>query len=274
MNDDWLKRLHHNGHAELIERIKAQYRYKQNRREVAPLVSLLNRQEIIMLRRLDRRYRDLAKKIAEEFERTGRDGAIQAITLSDQQLEELILTTNTETAGIAGNWQAVRLQNQKGQKSEKNIHEVIETNLEAFLLAGALNSVSSILQTDREAAATIIARGVEEGLGEREISRSLQSAFAGRLGKIRASKIARTEIGISGSRGQNEGAKEEGAEQKLWVAIDDDRTRGHHIDINLRRVKINEFFTPLGENMSHPHDTQHGATPRNFINCRCLVLYD
>jgi hypothetical protein len=100
----------------------------------------------------------------------------------------------------------------------------------------------------------------------------LQTQFSGVLGQVRSSVISRTEVGIAGSKAQNQGAKNLEAQTKEWLAIDDDRTRDHHIDVDTEEKQIDADFFPGGEPMAHPHDTSR-ASPGNYINCRCEVLY-
>ena len=270
-----LARLHHNGHAELISRIEAQYRKKGNRKLVRPVVALKSGREVLMFRKLQKYYKDFSKRLSDGFDTFGENGAISALTNSNEILGDIIFNENSKTAGVLGNWQMVNFRKSHRQVvATKQFEDEIEEILRSFLLENALNSVELILETDRQNVAKIISAGIADGIGEREISRQLRQSFGGNLGKNSAARIARTEVGIAGSKGQDTGAREIGAEQKLWVAVDDDRTRGHHNDIDGARVPLDEFFTPLGEQMAHPHDTQHGASPRNFINCRCAVLYD
>jgi len=275
MTDDWLKRMHHGGHAQVLAAVRWQIVKKGNRTAVQPLINLMLAREVQMLKKLDKYYRALSRRLEKGFTDHGETGVLSVFANSGEELNDLVLTSNTRTVGIAGNWQALRLEKGSSEQlSTKRFHQTVEENLEEFLLAEALASVAFVMQTDRSQAAKIIARGIEEGLGQREISKNLQQSFSGRFGKGHAATIARTEVGIAGSKGQDQGARILGAQQKLWVAVDDDRTRGHHNDVDNKRVKIDEFFTPLGENMSHPHDGAHGATAKNIVNCRCAVLYD
>lgn len=251
------------------------YRKKGNRKLVRPVVALKNGREVLMFRKLQKYYKDFSKRLSDNYDAFGENGAISVLTNSNEILGDLLFAENSKTAGVLGNWQMVNFRKSHRQVvATKQFEDEIEETLRSFLLQNALNSVELILDTDRQNVAKIISAGIADGIGEREISRQLRESFGGNLGKNSAARIARTEVGIAGSKGQDTGARAIGAEQKLWVAVDDDRTRGHHNDIDGARVTLDGFFTPLGEQMSHPHDTEHGATPRNFINCRCAVLYD
>ena len=234
-----------------------------------------------MMRKLDKFYLKLAKDMSRGYLQFGDTSVAQVFTNAEPALESILLTQNRKTAGIAGNWQFEQLE--KGRKSAtriKRINELIASSLASFLEENAIRSVFITVGTARNHAANIIGRAIADGAGQNEISKLLLDSFRGdapggrSFGAVQSARIARTEVGIVGSKGQDEGAREIGADQKLWVTVRDARARAHHSEVDGIRVGLDDFFTPDGQNMLHPHDTENGATPGNFINCRCVVLYE
>lgn len=231
-----------------------------------------------MLRKLDKYYTSLARLMREAYLLFGENGAFSAINNSQDKLTEIIITTNERTAGLAGGFEIVGDEKsyQNGRRS-KDFSEHTVNNLEAFIAESGVNSVFLAIGTQRDVAAKIIADSINLGLSEIEISNRLFDEFkgvTGGFGSVQASRIARTEAGIAGSHGQDFGAREIGADTKQWIDVGDLRTRSHHADVSLVRVGIDDFFHPNGQSMSFPHDSTHGATASNIVNCRCLALYD
>ena len=145
--------------------------------------------------------------------------------------------------------------------------------MQDFLTTNAQKSAFFTTQTDRKNAAKIIERGLKRGSSNENIARSLRRKFGGSLGRGRSATIARTEVGIAGSRAEFEGAKNQKAKKKEWFAIRDNNLRDHHADVDGQQIGLRANFRPLGEKMKHPHDTSQGASAANIVNCRCSLGY-
>jgi len=264
-------KTHHSGHCCAI----ARYKQRLKQQAVAPILQVYTKREIQMFRILRRYYSEMGKSLSEAYLEDPQNGVENVIGQARDPLNDLLLEENSDTAAATGSWQIVNFRKSSPRRFHtKQFDDAIKTILADFLASEALNSTFLILDTDRKNAAKIIANGIEEGLGERDIAKQLDLEFSGNLGKFSAARIARTEVGIAGSKGQDTGAREIGAVDKVWNAVEDSRTRESHSNQDGNRVSMDQFFYPNGQAMLYPHDTRNGATPDNFINCRCVVLYE
>lgn len=84
--------------------------------------------------------------------------------------------------------------------------------------------------------------------------------------KARAAMIARTEVHAATQYGTIEGYKQSGLQIKVWVAVNDTRTRDSHASLDGEERPIN---TPFSNGLMYPGDTNGPA--EEVINCRCVI---
>lgn len=73
-------------------------------------------------------------------------------------------------------------------------------------------------------------------------------------------------------------AKERGFTRKQWLAIEDNRTRPTHSQVNMRIIPIDEYFEVGAARLAFPHDLiTEGSTGidhlEEIISCRCSFRY-
>jgi SPP1 gp7 family putative phage head morphogenesis protein len=152
-----------------------------------------------------------------------------------------------------------------------------ERLIRAYIAQFGSFAITAISNTTRKRITQIILAGEAEGAGVAVIGRQIYEAMRGGFTKVRAATIARTETHNAASYANHEVAKQLDIPkmQKQWVAVNDDRTRGHHASMNGKRVPMDEdFIVPLNGieyRMSRPADPRGGAA--NNINCRCTLIY-
>ncbi len=190
-------------------------------------------------------------------------------------LNTVILDNNTTTAGVLGNFQMELLEGKalRADRRTKQNERLIIRQLQDFLVENAQQSTFFVTRTDRDNAAKIVARGLKRGSSTENIARSLRREFGTGLGRARAAVIARTEVGIAGSRAEFQGAQNQKAKKKEWITVGDLRVRGHHSDVDGQIIGMRANFLPLGEKMKHPHDVTGGASAINLVNCRCGLRF-
>ena len=114
-----------------------------------------------------------------------------------------------------------------------------------------------------------IREGVEEGEGIEAIARRLEEEVGG-FNRVRARRIARSEVIRASNKGALEGARSTGLElEKEWVATRDSRTRGTHRRADGQTVGLEEAFEVGG--FPAPYPAAATLPPSESVNCRCTV---
>ena len=241
-----------------------------DRRKVGSIATLRVNRSLILQRGVVTYYKFLAREIAKQFKLLGMEGVISAINNAETMLTNLLITENGLTADAIGNKQLALIE----ARIKKQFGFDFASQMQFFLAARALKTVSLVSGTDRAAAAGIISVGFANGLTNIEISNQLQAQFTSIATAYRAARIARTETFIASSEAQDVSAKESGVDLvKEWVAIDDDRTRNNHkspsVDGQIR--EMDGTFQVGIDTMKGPHDPS--ASAGNIVNCRCVLNY-
>lgn len=127
-------------------------------------------------------------------------------------------------------------------------------------------SVRPISETTRNWILGIISKGVEEGLGAREIAREIEgSEFL----KFQALRIVRTETVRATNIGAMKAAEASPYEvQKEWISANDKRTRFSHMLVDGEVQDFNNTFT---NGLLQPGDPN--ASAAEVCNCRCSVAF-
>ena len=64
-----------------------------------------------------------------------------------------------------------------------------------------------------------------------------------------------------------------GYSYKKWVTMADEKVRHSHRRVNNQTIPITSFFEVGDSIMRYPKDTSLGASPTEYINCRCTIKY-
>lgn len=160
---------------------------------------------------------------------------------------------------------------------------VFDRALNFFIETFSARKVFQILETSRNQIMKMIKVGLDEGLTQREIAKTMREAIP-ELSANRAISITRTETHQAGGFAQQAVAKESRRPLvKTWNAVDDHRTRAlsegdayDHRNMDGVTVPMNEPYyvmTRFGtrEPLMFPGDPNGSAG--NVINCRCVETY-
>jgi uncharacterized protein with gpF-like domain len=142
-----------------------------------------------------------------------------------------------------------------------------------------LDFAARITDTIKSDILKVISKAIEDGWSIEKIVQYLETST---LPRIRAQRIARTEVNRASNVGHSEGAKSFPYEvNKKWSAASDHRTRHSHRKVNGHIVDENGTFKvavykgdkPTGEFdlMQRPGDPDAHAS--NTINCRCRITH-
>ena len=131
--------------------------------------------------------------------------------------------------------------------------------------------ITNIAETTRSQIVRQVVVGQAEGLGVDQIATNIARNVSG-IAKMRGALIARTETHGAANHGADASARQTGLQlKKEWIAVEDDRTRDQHRDVDRDIVGMDDTFTVGGESLRYPGDPMGSA--ENTINCRCAVGY-
>jgi hypothetical protein len=140
-----------------------------------------------------------------------------------------------------------------------------------------LERLKEVNETTRRYIQEAIQYGIDNGFNPIEMARYMRQR-AGELSKMRAVKIARTEVTTAANRAQlltHEASPFEYT--KSWMPVVDGKTRDSHIEMNPKVfIDLWETFNVKDrkggfDEMIAPGDSTAGAA--NVVNCRCVLLY-
>jgi SPP1 gp7 family putative phage head morphogenesis protein len=133
-------------------------------------------------------------------------------------------------------------------------------------------SATGIALTTVQRAQAIVARGIEQGLSQTDISKQLVQQV--NISRSRAVMIARTEVhsasnAVTYSRAERAATELDETVMLEWISTNDGRVRPDHKRADGQKVKLGEPFNVGGAKMRRPSDPAGGAA--NVINCRCVL---
>ena len=132
--------------------------------------------------------------------------------------------------------------------------------------------ITEITKTTMNDISSVVSRGVQDGLNEREIGKLIQGVAPSKSAS-RAQTIARTEAhGSSQGISLDVAGETEIPMVKIWLTNDSDTTREDHSDANGQKRALNKPFDVGGEQLDYPGDPSGSA--ENVINCKCVIGYE
>jgi len=140
--------------------------------------------------------------------------------------------------------------------------------LTAYAAKRTNEKVKTILDTQKEAAAKVVAAAIENEATIAELSTDLRGFFDDNEAMF-ATRIARTEAAAIMNAAAVEGISEAGFQTKEWLASRDADVRESHEDIDGAQVGIGEDFVLQGGRGPWPGEID---APEESINCRCAVV--
>lgn len=148
--------------------------------------------------------------------------------------------------------------------------------LSEFITVRIAGRITNVNTTTKKRISILIERGIEEGLGAKEIAKTIRQDK--KYTKNRSLAIARTETITSANQGKYMAALSSPfVKQKRWLPAEDERTRLSHLDFADRPfVDMNQMFFVANndgvlEQARFPCDSTLSAS--NVVNCRCIVVF-
>ena len=139
-----------------------------------------------------------------------------------------------------------------------------------------LNDAEGITNYTREVIQDVLSAAAVSGISFDEIVKQLQTSTE--LSAMRARRIARTEVVGAANAASLINAQETDVPMvKIWLAVDDRRTRRSHRFVDDQTVPLDTPFNVGGVEMMQPGVRQQPnglPVPANeVVNCRCVLGY-
>lgn len=142
----------------------------------------------------------------------------------------------------------------------------------AAIEARAAQLATYVGETTAQQATAAVLAGERAGLSVQEIGRLIaRSVYGPEMTKVRADRIARTEVAGAQSQGSWDQAQAEGDlfRSKEWLAFTDGKTRPSHLAaMDAGRIAMDAVF---------PNGLRYSSDPRgrarDVVNCRCTMAY-
>ena len=143
------------------------------------------------------------------------------------------------------------------------------TLVEAWITRRAAERVTDIADTTRGQIVEILRAGVAAGDSLPAMSKRMVEE-TGRLSRVRAARIARTESHTAANAASVQAVESTGLElSKEWIAAGGERTRADHAAANGQVRARNDAFDVGGAKLMYPGDPDGPAA--QIINCRCAI---
>lgn len=244
--------------------------------------------------KLDRKYSSLFReaiskdlqKVASDVREVGPQAArsmMGAYAWNDSMMT-IMNELYRESAILFGNasYRAVRLMSRKAADPFGLNNDLISEIIN-FLMFYGFTLVAEMTQTTKKNIDQIIQQAIADDKSSEEIAQLIMSDKSNGYSRMRAMRIARTEVMRSSNYAAMKGAEKLGFEvDKVWIASRDNRTRRiprnsyDHFNMDGMQVPYAEPFLSRGKQgdtvvAAYPGDP---TTPAGFtINCRCTIAF-
>lgn len=222
----------------------------------------------------------VANAAAEVYQQTQSIVAVEMVTIGHQMM---VANTLEELYRFAATTFSGRVFNAVGQKffnryiEIKDARSTFDRALEAWILENAFEQAQLITDTTRKDLTKLIIDAEQANITVDEITKLIKIKLGEQIASSRARTIARTETHNAATFASLTSAKALDADlglqlQKIWLAVDDKRTRPDHNVADNQKVPIDSLFKVGGTSMSRPGDPRGGAS--QVVNCRCALGFE
>lgn len=143
-----------------------------------------------------------------------------------------------------------------------------------------LTKIRGMAQTTQRAIAKVIQTGIDEGLSEREIAKSIREQSKGEVNQYRSVLIARTETIMAMNKGRRLAMFSSNLLwNKKWVDTKDNRTRlSHRLVANKPPIPLDEPYILVNPENNSTVQAECPGDPTlpadEVCNCRCCESYE
>ncbi len=216
---------------------------------------------------LEKRFEPLYQELGEKAANAAPDkGAIEKVIASQSDKWQKTLTAVYLTLiEDFGTQTEQRLKSRSGG-TEVKFDPLASRYAREWIKKQAAVRVKTILETQKEAMARLIAQGMSDNLSSSQIAKSIRQFYTDHSRSM-AMRVARTETTAAASAGQVSAATEAGFKKAKWLSTRDPRTRDTHAAMDGEEREIGEAFS---NGCTAPGI---GDDPAETVNCRCTLSF-
>ncbi len=227
-------------------------------------------------RRIHDALQDSINPVLERLRSQGPQDAIDDIEseINQQAIQQGYIDLY-QSVGVSFAWDTFEGLTMQKQEDE-TLEDIWMQRLKEFVVLEAKERIEGVITFSVEEVKKVLEEGIQEGYGIEKIARNIQSSNG--MSRVRARRIARTEIVSASNEGSMVGARATSLNlQKEWLSTQDGRTRTFvdsnwsHVQADGETVGMDEMFEDTGEPLKYPGDPSGSAG--NVINCRCTVVH-
>lgn len=231
-----------------------------------------------------RRFDEEGQYIRHLFVFAGMEAALLGITAQSDHWNAYLTSLYLVVAGDFGNrfFDSVSASLPTDSEAERSRQDqqrgaLLHSALLAWLFNQSPKKAREIADTSRSGIESTLNEGIAAGEAKPQLAARITNQYQ-HWAQVRSRTIAQTEVVAASNLGTHEAAQTTVATlnltlSKVWVAVQDNRTRPWHRAADGQKRGLDEYFQVEGEELLYPGDWAHGASPDNLINCRCTVGY-
>lgn len=225
--------------------------------------------------------KEVANVAADNYAITSNVSSVSLITVEYQlKLAKILSNLYKSTADVFSSriFDAVQGKKRNRIKLEtKDAQFTFDLLLSEWIERNAFEQAQLITDTTRKDLVALILQAQQEDLDSSLIIRLIRDKLGNQISRSRAMTIARTEVHNAATFASLESSKVLNDDldlgmKKIWLAVDDSRTRPEHNAVDDKTIDMDEDFIVGGARMSRPSDPRGGAS--QVINCRCALGYE
>lgn len=211
--------------------------------------------------------------VLKAYRDTGETAALRAVMRQEDAWLKLYQRSVMAVAEDFGRRTAQSIKADGYEMEVKFEQDLFTRTILTWLDTEGAKRVVGVLDTTRQAIRKELTAGVAAGESIFQLTKRLDAMY-GDFGKIRAERIARTEVQTAAAIGGQTAAKATNLPLiKEWLSTRDNRVRDSHEATNGQKRPMNEPYSVSGYSMMYPCDSTLGAPASEIIQCRCSEVY-
>jgi len=248
---------------------------REELREIAIQERIRARIERRFFRKYQKEINRMGRVSGEQFAKTNDSGSLDLLLVEHKQnldkilkLEYSVTIAATSKYAIASSPKSMTI-----GRETKDITGLIESILQQWITTNAATRATKISNTTMIKIREVIASGIGEGAGAREIGKAINRRVKS-ISRSRGIMIARTESHSAMQNTLLETVNEMSTFPvlKKWVATEDERTRETHRAVDGITIPKDQKFAVGDASLAYPGD-QNSGSAKEVIQCRCGLVF-